>query len=74
MWVCRGDGWEEAGGNTYMKENVESQNTEAENLSWTETCPVGSGLGFETITPPPPHRRRRHRPPPGASALAPGRL
>lgn len=73
MWVCRGDSWEEAGGNTYMKENVESQNTEAENLSWTETCPVGSGLGFETITPP-PHCRRRRRPPPGASALAPGRL
>lgn len=30
MWVCRGDSGEEAGVNTYMKENVESQNTETE--------------------------------------------
>lgn len=69
MWFCRGDSWEEAGVNTYMRENVESEHRGG-NLYWTETCPVGCGLGFETITPPPhptPH-------PLGASALAPGRL
>ena len=50
MWVRRGDSREEAAVNTDMKESEHRGG----NLDRTETCPVGSGLGFETIAPPPP--------------------
>lgn len=47
MWVCRGDSWEEAGVNIYMKENVESQNTEAETSTGLKPVQWAVGLALK---------------------------
>lgn len=46
MWVCREDRGEEAGVSTYMKEIVETQNTEPE-TSGLRTVQRTVGLGLK---------------------------
>lgn len=47
MWFCRGDSWEEAGVNTYMRENAESQNTEAETSTGLKPVQWAVGLALK---------------------------
>lgn len=47
MWVCRGDSWEAAGVNTYMKENVESQSTEVETSTGLKPVQWAVGLALK---------------------------